>query len=298
MFQNNNIQLNNDIFSRTMQRRMEMMLQEADRLFSLGWLRKRLWKELKEFVNSEPASEFCDYRRILMGSFEGRFAWEVLSVHRKSLPDIRKRIENAFEGTNPLDELLEEREELIMEFARMPLSRAWENVKDDIMSWRSFARRMPVMDASRKDDICHFFEVLDRISVITDIACGHAKEYGLEVDHSGTEDFKRKQQQAKLTDELLIKSIEKCSAFLTTNSGWAVVFCVLRDDFGFDNTRQFERDIVELHFTKKLPGCPKETVSKTIRNNPYMYDSVNKWPSDKKLTKAAKAFRETLHELL
>ena len=121
MFQNNNIQLNNDIFSRTMQRRMEMMLQEADRLFSLGWLRKRLWKELKEFVNSEPASEFCDYRRILMGSFEGRFAWEVLSVHRKSLPDITKRIENAFEGTNPLDELLEEREELIMEFARMPL---------------------------------------------------------------------------------------------------------------------------------------------------------------------------------
>ena len=76
------------------------------------------------------------------------------------------------------------------------------------------------------------------------------------------------------------------------------MYCVLRDDFGLNNTLQFERDIAEMHFTKKLRDCPKETVSTTIRNNPYMKDPINEWPASKKLTKAAWAFRESLSEVL
>lgn len=298
MFQNEKTSQPTESFSRAMQRRMEMMLQDANRLFSLGWLRKQLWKKLTGYINDEPANEFGDYRKILMGTPESRFAWEFLSVYRKSLPDIRKKIENAFEGTNPLEELLEEREELIMEFARMSLSKAWEKVGDDILSWRNFAHRMPFDDVSRKDEIPRFFEIIDRISVITDIACGHAKAYGLEVDRSCMKGYNAIQLRVKLTDELLVQAIEKWSVYLNTQSAWAVVYCVLRDDFGYTNVAQFERDIVQLPFNKKLPDCPKDTVSKTLSNNPYMRKAISAWPPDKGFTKAAQALRDALEQVL
>ena len=294
MFQNKNSQANNDLFSKTMQRRMEMMLQNADRLFSLGWLRKQLWRELTKDVNSVSASEYGNFRQILRGSYESCFVWEFLSVYRKSLPDIRKKIDNVFEGTNPLEELIEEREELIMEFARMPLSRGWEYVKDDNKSWHNFACRMPLNDFGKKDEISHFFETIDRICVITDIVCGHAKEYGLEVDYSTLNSYYRQQKRAQLTDERLASAIESISYHLSSYSAWAVVYCVLRDDYGFQNQSQFERDVPSLPFKKQMKECPEGTVSKTMSNNDYMQKPIDRWPPDKKFTKVAKDIRSAI----
>ena len=294
MFQNEKTPQYTEQFSRSMQRRMEMMLQNADQLFSLGWLRKRLWKQLSMNINDVAASEYGNYSYILRGSYDNCFIEEFLHAYRQSLPDIKKRIEYAFEDTNPLEELLVEREELIRDFARMHLSRAWEYVKDDDQSWRIFARRMPLNDPKQKDDVAHFFATLDHICVITDIVCGHAMEYGLKVDYSCMQDHIKESHQAKMNDEVLARAIESVSYHLSSQSAWAVVYCVLRDDYGYMNQRQFERDVLTLPFSKTMKECPDGTVSKTLSNNSYMQRSVDHWPADKKFSKFAHALRTAI----
>lgn len=294
MFQNNCTQRNSDIFSYAMQRRMDMMLQNADQLFSLGWLRKRLWKEWSRRIQEEPATEYGNYSHVLQGSFESSFMWEFLSVCQKSLASIKRILGNAYERQDPLGELLEEREELIREFARMPLSKTWEYVKDDDLSWRNFARRLPLNDPSRKEDISHFFEMLDRISVITDIVCHRASEYGLEVDYSSMGDYEIEQRRAELTDEVLVKAIEAVSYHFSSQSAWAAVYGVLRDDYDYQNKSQFERDVAALPFKKKVMDCPKDTISKTMRNNDYLYSPIEKWPADSKFTKFANDLRAAI----
>ena len=56
--QNNNAFENGAGFSPIMQHRMNAMLKNADRLFSIGWLRKRLWKELGCRISEIPATEY------------------------------------------------------------------------------------------------------------------------------------------------------------------------------------------------------------------------------------------------
>ena len=294
MFPYYNAGQDSGIFSKAMQRRMDMMLQNADSLFSLGWLRKRLWKDFAIRVGKVPATENGDYASVLQGSYESRFIWEFLSVYKKSVADLKRIIENAYDTQDPLQELLEEREELIREFARMSLSKTWECVKDDDLSWRNFARRMPLNDSSRKADVARFFEMLDRISIITDIVCHRAHEYGLDVDYSSMEDYDLEQRRKALTDEVLVRAIESVSYHLASYSAWTVVYCVLRDDYGYQNQSQFERDVVALPFRKKMKDCPEGTISRTLSNNDYLYLPINKWPPDSKFTKFANDLRAAI----
>lgn len=295
MFQNSNTQQDSAIYSRAMQHRMDMMLQNADTLFSLGWLRKRLWKEFSRLIGEVPATEYGNYSHVLQGSFESCFMWEFLSACQKSVADLKRIIENAYDSQDPLRELLEDREELIREFACMPLSRTWECVKDDDQSWRSFARRLPFDDPGKREGFARFFEILDRISVITDIVCHRAHKYGLNVDYSSLADYDLEQRCKALTDEVLVRAIEAVGYHLTSQSRWAVVYCVLRDDYGYENQSEFERDVVNLPFAKQMKDCPAGTISKTMSNHNFMYAPVSKWAPDEKFTKFAADFRAAIN---
>ena len=56
-------------------------------------------------------------------------------------------------------------------------------MKDDDLAWRVFAQNIPYGEKDREEDIRQFFEVLDRICILTDILMGHAAEYGLNVEY-------------------------------------------------------------------------------------------------------------------
>ena len=182
------------LYSAAMQRRMDAILDDADRLFSLGWLRRRMWTELAAGVDSVAAGEFCSCGAVVRGSAERRFVWEFLSACQRWLPDVENRIVHAFADVQPLLELKEEREELICEFARMPQSRSWERVVDDDVSWRQFAARLfEGSGGTRQEDVWRFFDLLDHISILTDFLCGRAGEYGVEVDAGVLESLRRKE---------------------------------------------------------------------------------------------------------
>ena len=300
MFQENNSRLSgSNQFSQPMQRRMEKMQRDADRLFSIGWLRKRLWRELTSIVQATTATEYADYRSVLRGTYEMRFAWEFLSVCQKSLSQVKRVLENAYDDTDPLQELMIEREKLIFEFASLSqLSSSWECVKDDDVSWRKFARRMPLGDQMKQADITAFFELLDRIALMTDILCGRAAKYGLEVDYSNLEKYKAGERKSKLTDEIIIHAVEDCAAHLNTQSDWTAVYCVLRDDYGMKNASEFEREIAEWKFSKQVPPCPKGTISRTQGNHAQLKEAISSWFVDKKFITIALAFRECLNKRL
>jgi|GEM_PF-4468201 len=288
----------NEMFSRAMQKRMEMMLLNADRLFSIGWLRKQVWQELINCTKEKPATEYGIYKFVLQKSNERLFMWQFLSVCYKSLDDIKRIIENAYDDKSAIEELLEERDDLIREFAFMPLSRTWENVKNDKESWCKFASRIPFGEVSKQDEISHFFYILDRIGIITDIVCRRAHEYELTVDYSFLDGYERQKRRGQLNDELLVKAFEEWASFLNSQSAWTVAFCVLRDEFGYTNASQFERDLAQLKFNKMLPDCPSGTISKTLSNNKYMTRPITKWPVDKKYTKSAQTLKSIIKKLL
>ena len=292
--QNNNAFENGAGFSPIMQHRMNAMLKNADRLFSIGWLRKRLWKELGCRISEIPATEYENYGRWLRNHFEIRFMLEFLSAYQKSLASIRQIIGNAYDTLNPLEELMEEREELIRKFACMPLSKTWNCVRDDEESWRQFAHRFPFSNPEKKEEIACFFEILDRISIITDILCRRAKEYELEVDYSSMPDNKMLYEHEGSFDEALSRAIENVSSYMTSKSAWAVVYCVLRDYYNCQSQADFERSVPMLPLKIELPGCPKGTISSTFRDNKYMILRIDKWPIDKKFTKFALELRAAI----
>lgn len=297
MFQNNNRQ-QNPYYSETIRHRLEFMRQNADKLFSLGWLRKRLWKELCIRLPELEATEYGDYAQQLHGNPEIRFILEFLSVYKKSLPEIRTIIGNPYDTKAPIIDLLEKREVFIEEFAHIPFSDGWECVKNDNQSWRSFARRLYT---KAQEDMTHFFEVLDMISIITDIVCERASEYGLNVDYSPLKDYDLEQRKKALTDEVLARAIEAVRAHINSKSKWASVFCVLRDDYGYQyNMSQFERYVKNLPFMKKVRQCSKGTISKTLSNHKFLKKPIDKWkPSDnEQFIVLANEFRKAIEEEL
>ena len=294
----NSFRPSNEYYSRAMQHRAEKMLKDANTLFSLGWLRKYLWRELKGITRVIEPTEYRNYSYVLQGDNEKKFMWQFLSVCLKSVEEVKKVIDNAYDTQAPIMELVEERDELIRDFASMPLSRSWENVKKDAQSWRNFANRLPFDDPGRKEEIANFFEVLDHISVITDIICKRADEYELKVDYSAIEDYDHEKKRKELTDDILTRAIESVSHLMNSHSAWAVIYCVMRDDFGSDNKSAFERRINGLKFKKKMKTCPKDTISSTFSNNDYLSKPIETWPKEKKFFKLADAFRQKLAEEL
>lgn len=162
-------------------RRLEKLQQNANQLFSLGSLRKQLWEAYQQAVAQTPAAEYGNFDKL--STPDVRFAWELISSYKTTIKDIRDTLDNAFEGQNPLHELKNDRDGLILEFASIGFSNNWEHVMTRPDAWRTFARRIP-FDTHNNQQLKEFFTILDQISIITDILCGHAKEYGLEVDDS------------------------------------------------------------------------------------------------------------------
>ena len=102
---------------------------------------------------------------------------------------------------------------------------------------------------------------------------------------------------ADISDEHLARALQQVAGDFWAQSSWAVIYCAMRDRFGFEGTmHDFEQRVQSLALPRLHP-CPDETVSKTLNNNPYMKLSIDKWQSDtpyqERAVKLADAF--TLH---
>ncbi len=171
----------NDI-SPFLQARVDRLLNNADRLFALGNIREHCQTAIKMFHEDMQPSPFTPWGTMLRDNREYRFALSLTLTYTSTKDEIIQLVRGCQEEYL-LQEVEEERERQIEDFARMKIASRWYQMKDDDLAWRVFAQNIPYGEKDREDDIRQFFEVLDRICILTDILMGHAAEYGLNVEY-------------------------------------------------------------------------------------------------------------------
>ena len=189
-------------FTSAMKQRIDRLVENADRLFSLGGVRVHCQKALSLSHENMRPSPFSDWGAHHSDNNEYLFAWHLTMTYRSTLNDI---IQWASGSKNEFlfSEVREERDHIIEEFARMKIASRWYQMNDDDVTWRVFSRNIPFNQSDRVGEVNEFFELLDRISILTDILTGHAKEYGLEVDFSKSQqEMPEGQNNADLVERL------------------------------------------------------------------------------------------------
>ena len=170
-----------DGYSPVVRERINRLIREADLLFSIGSIRKRCQQALLASLDGKQPSSFADWGAQLSENREFRFALSLSLSYKSTMDDIVQWTKGCVEEYL-LAEIQEERARWIEEFARIKFANRWYQMKDDDVAWRVFSRNIPFNEAGSEEDIKRFFEILDRICILTDILLGHASEYGLEVD--------------------------------------------------------------------------------------------------------------------
>lgn len=173
--------IQNDISS-ALQARVNRLQKDANRLFALGNIRERCQTAIKMFHEDMQPSPFTPWGAMLRDNREYRFALSLTLTYTSTKDEIIQLVRGCQEEYL-LQEVEEERERQIEDFARMKIASRWYQMKDDDLAWRVFAQNIPYGEKDREEDIRQFFEVLDRICILTDILMGHAAEYGLNVEY-------------------------------------------------------------------------------------------------------------------
>ena len=123
------------------QQRIEALLSRADNLFCHQWLRKAMFNELKKHVMDRGG--YPHFSEQLQEHREMMLITEYFMSYRSTLPSILDEYMNPYGDKDPIMALVEERELLINDYAKLPLSHVWDIVKEAFPdSWRTFARRL------------------------------------------------------------------------------------------------------------------------------------------------------------
>ena len=99
-------------------------------------------------------------------------------------------------------------------------------------------------------------------------------------------------------DNRLARAIEQCQAYFWGNSSYAVLFCLLRDEYGMaDNMSMFESMVEQLPYSKERTCvCPKGTIANAFSNNPIYRQPLSRWKdrANSRITILLEKLREQL----
>lgn len=115
---------------------------------------------------------------------------------------------------------------------------------------------------------------------------------------TGTADRAAATAATSIDGERFAHAVADAQQYFWAQSSWAVIYCVMRDRFGFvGSMRDFEKRVQSLASPGVYP-CPDETVSHTLASNPFMKLSVEKWPHERKerVTRLAEAFTSGMNQ--
>jgi hypothetical protein len=120
------------------------------------------------------------------------------------------------------------------------------------------------------------------------------KEDGMDYQTIG----KTKDRSSKSTPEQIKKALKECKekGFIWGNAAYAVIFCVCRDAYGFENNAtNFERYLADVGI-----AIPEGTINNCLSRQPWMRFPVDKWEKNgarNRVLKLRDAFRQQI-ELL
>ena len=279
--------MENKRFSDVGQGRIDALLSQADSLFDYQWMRKDMFAELKKSVVQKGG--YPTFSQQMQEQKELMFITEYFLAYRSQLPAIIDECANPYEDEDIALGLLEEREQLIREYAAQPLSRDWNRVRAAFPeSWRAFARRRDLRDEQQISELRKLLRLVDKISLISDILNKREGCYGLTLNYTEykrnalarEEDKKMSRQDLK---KLLLKAIDACSDFFWANTAMGVVFAICKEDYAFeDNASDFERFMQEILQELETPldyGCPMNTIASARQSGEYLKHPISSWAS-------------------
>ena len=150
----------------------ERLLVDADRLFSIDWLIRRLLIEIQGSLTPEAIAQHHKLFSTLRQQPDMWFAWQMLRAHHASLAKVEEFKQMFPEGRRLIEALNEEREDTIKKFMRFVPSKRWDSLRDDDRSWREYARLLYPMKDKNALIEQEFFQLVDYICVLTDGLCG------------------------------------------------------------------------------------------------------------------------------
>ena len=150
----------------------ERLLVDADRLFSIDWLIRRLLIEIQGSLTPEAIAQHHKLFSTLRQQPDMWFAWQMLRAHHASLTKVEEFKQMFPEGRRLIEALNEEREDTIKKFMRFVPSKRWDSLRDDDRSWREYARLLYPMKDKNALIEQEFFQLVDYICVLTDGLCG------------------------------------------------------------------------------------------------------------------------------
>ena len=150
----------------------ERLLVDADRLFTIDWLIKRLLVEIQGSLTPEAIAQHHKLFSTLRQQPDMWFAWQMLRAHHASLAKVEEFRQMFPEGRRLIEALNEEREDTIKKFMKFVASKRWDSLRDDDRSWREYARLLYPMKDKNALIEQEFFQLVDYICVLTDGLCG------------------------------------------------------------------------------------------------------------------------------
>ena len=230
--------------------RSERLFVDADRLFSIGWLIKRLLNELQHMLTPEAAQAPHMFFYSLRQEAVRWFAWQMLGAHQKSIAEVKALQQMFPEKQMFLDKLKEEREAMIREFSRILISKRWDLVKDDDRSWREFARVVFNTEKTTPGVTREFFPLLDYISVITDIICGRANLYFLDTTEADLAELRTYMHENTEAD---LESIAPRAELKSLLKGpWFDKYSADKDQYTIEWREKFVDDLLKTEYGRKM----------------------------------------------
>lgn len=156
----------------------ERLMTDADRLFSIGWLIRRLLEELRTMLTPQSVSESHLFFYSLRQHPERWFMKKMIESHQSSLGEIQVLYMMYPQKEQFLNQLKDQRKAAIEQFSQMQISKRWDSLKDDDTSWRSFADLLFKLCAA-DNLMLDFFPLIDSIALMTDVICGRESLYFL-----------------------------------------------------------------------------------------------------------------------
>ena len=159
----------------------ERLQADADRLFSIGWLIKRLMNELRSMMlPNESVSKHPMFFYSLRDDAQRWFVWNMLHSHEKALSKVREILLVLSTKDDMAQEVMDERRRAILLFLKMIASKRWDMLQDDDQSWRQYAKIAYSTMKSDTKTASQFFDTVCYIAMLTEVLCGRAGEYYLD----------------------------------------------------------------------------------------------------------------------
>lgn len=283
--------MNNEISRQSLgvQSKKEEYLKTADTHFSLEWLRKLVWNDLRTDLKASKCTEYC--RNVKKDPWR-RFVLDYLRTYQSNLGCYLEMSKALFDGEDFVLTLIDERADLIDKFVSMKVSSWWKNVQQDDNgdSLRKFASRLYTLS---EEDQRAFFDIIDHLGITTDLICRRDYLYGMKLNYVSSakrleEQRKGENDDNKLTKERLRKAVDACKDLFWAQTAWAVVYAVCVEDWGFEkNKANFERYVQTLKVHIDY-GCPTGTLDSAEASSPFFKLPTDQWHEN---TSSQRVFR-------